>query len=182
LLRQTKSGAPGESKFEFKDIQSFVAPLAERIFLPAENFQTVVTAILNRQDTGYKTLSQTLSASPLVLRLFLTTSKSYKRRLAERGMGSTTVEAIYRNLPLPHFIWVCEISNESLFTKHEIWGKILWDATRNAYEPDGWIALHYPEMLIVDVGSALNRRQNILTFSLQKSVPYCVYRSNLKEI
>jgi hypothetical protein len=63
LLHQTKSGAPGESKFEFKDIQSFVAPLAERIFLPAENFQTVVTAILNRQDTGYKTLSPILSAS-----------------------------------------------------------------------------------------------------------------------
>ena len=182
LLHDKKSGAEGESKFEFGDIRSFVAPLAERIFLPAESFQTVVTAILNRHETGYKALSPTLSASPLLLRLFLTSGKSYKRTLAERGMGSKTVETMYRNLPMPHFIWVCEISHASLFQNFQTLGEILWDATRNAYEPDGWIAVHYPEVLIVDVGSALNQKQDIRKFSLQKSVAYSVYRGNLKEI
>jgi hypothetical protein len=63
---------------------------------------------------------------------------------------------LYRELPLPHFIWVCEIAiTEEYTAKQEIRGEILWDATRNAYEPDGLIALHYPELLILDVGSEI---------------------------
>jgi hypothetical protein len=152
LLREKKQNAGDESKFEFKDVESFVAPLAEKIFLPAESFQKVVTTILDRGDVGYKALSATLSAAPLVLRLFLTTARSFKKRLTERRMGNALVEQMYRNLPLPHFFWVCEISQMGDYLKHMVHGEILWDATRNASEPDGWIALHYPEVLIVDPG------------------------------
>lgn len=172
----------GESDYEFKDIQSFVVPLAEKIFLPAESFQKVVTMILERQDLSYRTLSPTLAASPLLLRLFLTTGKSFKKRLTERGMGHPMVEGFYRNSPLPHFIWICEISHRDLYLEQQIWGEILWDATRNAYEPDGWIALHYPEILVVDNGSTLNRPQKLERLNLKDSRPYVVYHSNLEEI
>ncbi|MDI6792473.1 MAG: hypothetical protein QME81_06350, partial [bacterium] len=148
----------------------------------AESFQKVVTGILGRQDLGYHTLSPTLAASPLLLRLFLTTGKSFKKRLTEREMGHPTVDDIYRNLPLPHFIWICEISHRDLYLKQKIWGEILWDATRNAYEPDGWIALHYPEMLVVDIGSTLNMPRELASFDLEDSTPYAVYRNNLEEI
>lgn len=61
----------------------------------------------------------------------------------KRGMGHAIVEQVYRHLPMPHFVWVCEIARESEYrTGHKICGEIIWDATRNAYEPDGWIALH----------------------------------------
>jgi hypothetical protein len=182
LLRDKKQGTGDESRFEFNDIESFVAPLAEKIFLPAESFQKVVTTILGRGDVGYKALSATLSAAPLVLRLLLTTARSFKRRLAERGMGNTLVEGMYRNLPLPHFFWVCEISHMGDYLKHQIHGEILWDATRNASEPDGWIALHYPEVLVVDVGSALNQSQKLQKYPLQNSRDYPLYRSNLQDI
>ncbi len=82
-LREKKQNTLDESKYEFKDIVSFVAPLAEKIFLPAESFQKVVTTILNRGDVGYKALSATLSVEPLVLRLFLTTARSFKKRLTD---------------------------------------------------------------------------------------------------
>ncbi len=182
VLREKKQGTNDESRFEFKEIESFIAPLAEKIFLPAESFQKVVTTILGRGDVGYKALSATLSAAPLVLRLFLTTARSFKKRLAERGMGNPLVEQMYRNLPLPHFFWVCEISHMSEYLQHRIHGEILWDATRNASEPDGWIALHYPEVVVVDVGSALNRRQKLLKIPLQNSQIYPLYRSNLQDI
>lgn len=182
VLREKKQGTNDESRFEFNDIESFIAPLAEKIFLPAESFQKVVTTILGRGDVGYKSLSATLSAAPLVLRLFLTTARSFKKRLTERGMGNPLVEQIYRNLPLPHFFWVCEISHMGDYLKHMIHGEILWDATRNASEPDGWIALHYPEVLVVDVGSALNQRQRLQKYPLQNSQIYPLYRSNLQDI
>jgi hypothetical protein len=182
VLRDKKQGGTDESRFEFGEIESFVAPLAEKIFLPAESFQKVVTTILDRGDVGYKALSATLSAGPLVLRLFLTTARSFKKRLDERGMGKPIVEQMYRNLPLPHFVWVCEISHMAEYLRHMVHGEILWDATRNASEPDGWIALHYPEVLVVDMGSALNQRQNLQKHPLQNSQVYPLYRSNLTDI
>jgi hypothetical protein len=182
-----KSAASGigahSSKYHFEDIVDFVVPLPDKVFLPAESFQTVVTTILEKStDFGVATLSPMLRKSGLVLRLFLTTGKSFKKRLAERKMGHALVEDMYRNLPLPHFVWVCEISHSEVFSKHEIWGEILWDATRNACEPNGWIALHYPEILVVDTGSALNGSQELIKFDLQNSVTYPVYRNNLQAI
>jgi len=183
-----KTGAPSgpgaqSSVYKFTDIVDFIAPLPERVFLPAESFQTAVMEIMeNSPDFGYKALSPSLQSGRLVLRLFLTTGKSFKKHLAVRQMGQSIVEEAYRNLPLPHFLWICEISNTDAYSKHEVYGEILWDATRNAHEPNGWIALHYPEVLIVDMGSALNSDQNLFRFPLKGSTPYPLYKNNLQPI
>ena len=186
LLHRTGAGSGAgaqTSKYNFKDIIDFVAPLPEKVFLPAESFQTVVTAILERSsEFGHKALSPSLQNGRLVLRLFLTTGKSFKKHLGTRKMGNSLVEEAYRNLPLPHFVWVCEISNTDAYSRHEVYGEILWDATRNAHEPNGWIALHYPEVLVVDMGSALNSDQNLFQFKLKDSTPYPLYKNNLQPI
>jgi hypothetical protein len=138
--------------------------------------------ILEGSEFGYKVLSPSLKNSRLVLRLFLTTGKSFKRHLGSRKMGHPLVEDMYRNLPLPHFVWVCEISNVDAFGGYEVYGEILWDATRNAREPNGWIALHYPEILVVDKGSALNMPQDLIRFDLKDPTTYELYRNNLQPI
>jgi hypothetical protein len=186
ILQQTgavlSSGAQA-SRYNFSDIVDFIAPLPEKVFLPAESFQTVVTAILEKSPTfGFRVLSPKLQSKQLVLRLFLTTGKSFKKHLAKRKMGSLLVEEAYMNLPLPHFVWVCEISEVDAYSRHEVHGEILWDATRNAKEPNGWIALHYPEVLVVDMGSALNKHQDLYQFRLTDSSPYPAYKNNLQEI
>jgi len=58
-------------------------------------------------------------------------------------------------------------------------GEVIWDATRNAREPDGWIARHFPEELVVDIGAAFNRPQELKTFSLQGHNSYSLFKSNL---
>jgi len=177
------NGGSGESSFKFKDIDSFIAPLPEKVFLSAENFEKVVLQLLNHPKTGIQALSEESLKEPLVLRMYLTTVKSYKKKLAERGMGSPLVEEMYRQLPLPHFIWICELSNSVEYAIGNIFGEIIWDATRNVWETEGWIAIHYPEILLVDVGSALNGSQEISNFPLtSKEKAYQMYRSNLKEI
>lgn len=167
--------------YSIEDVEQFVVPLPERVSLPAESFEILVKSILQRGDVGYKKLSPTITSSTPILRLFLTSGRSFKKLLKERGMGSTLVEQIYRNLPLPHFIWVCEISHSTLYPERVL-GEIIWDATRNAYELDGWIALHYPERLIVDRGSALNGPPELLSFALKVWGEYPIYRSNLEKI
>jgi hypothetical protein len=186
LLHQSKAASDGgthSSKLEFNDIVDFVVPLPEKVFLAAEGFQTVVTTILQKSpDFGVNVLSPKLRGQRMVLRLFLTTGKSFKKHLVSRKMRQPVVEEMYRNIPLPHFVWVCEISNPDAFSRHEIWGEILWDATRNESEPNGWIALHYPELFVVDTGSALNGRQELIRFDLQNAVTYPLYRHNLQPI
>lgn len=167
----------------FSDILEIIVPLAEKIFLTAENFEKVVLGVLGDSRVGIDTLSPDLSKEAPVLRLFLTTVKSYKKKLAGRGIGDPQVERIYRQLPLPHFIWVCELSTPTEYAQGNVLGEIIWDATRNVWETEGWIAIHYPEVLLIDAGSALNGTQEIFTFDLTPtSKVYPMYRSNLKEV
>lgn len=183
LRRHGGGGDRNRSRFCFADINEFIVPLPEKVFLPAEAAQEAIENVLNDSEIGIGRLSPSLKAEDLTLRLFLTTNRALKSKLRLRGMGHPAVAKIYRQIPLPHFIWVCEISVASEYSSRlEIRGEILWDATRNAYEPDGWLALHYPEILIVDLGSVMNRPQDLKTFPLQNSEAYPLFQSNLNPI
>jgi hypothetical protein len=163
------------------DVIQFIAPLPERVFLSADKFQDLVTAMLENPTYGYKALSPRLSKDQLCLRLFLTSGRSFKKHLVERGMGSPDVLEMYLNLPLPHFIWVCELSDANLYPDR-VFGEIIWDAKRNEHEPNGWIALHYPEVLIVDAGSALNQGPDLLKSDVATATDYPIYVSNLERV
>ncbi len=168
-------GVAPDSVYKFSQIDSFVVPLPEKVFLPAESVQEAALKVFK----NYRAQSPTFSGNTLVMRTFLTTVRSFKRHLRDRGMGHADVEETYRNLPLPHFIWVCEFGLHGEYPD-KIRGEIIWDATRNAKEPGGWIALHFPELLIVDQGSALNGPQKLITMDLQNSTDYPLFVSNLE--
>lgn len=170
-----------QMKYAIHEIQQFIVPLPEKVFLPAESFEVLVRAILLRDDLGYKSRSPWINKEKPILRLFLTTGRAFKSRLNERGMGNPVVVELYHNSPLPHFIWVCEISHLTMYPK-KVLGEVIWDATRNAHETDGWIALHYPEMLMLDTGSAQNMPPNLVSFPLENSVNYPIYSNNLRDI
>jgi len=173
------------SNYKTSEILAFAVPLPEKVFLAAEEFASLVQTLLGDHQLGIEARSPTLGPQePILLRQFLTTCKSFKNHLEERGMGGELVRAVYHDLPLPHFIWVCELSTPSLYRpgEQQIWGEVLWDATRNAFEPSGFIAVHYPEKLWVDLGSALNQSQKLKEWSIDAPNPYPLLRSNLLEI
>jgi hypothetical protein len=180
----TSNGGAGDtySSILFERIEAFTASLPPRVFLPAEQFETVASGLLESPRFGIKTCSSALGKKPIVTRTFLTTGRSFKRYLDQRGMGHDLVSDVYRNMPLPHFIWVRELSTLDLYRKHRILGEVIWDATRNVHEPSGWLALHYPERLFVDVGSAFNADQSVIKFDLDKSRDYPLMTHNLEPI
>lgn len=180
MLYDIGPGRTCDSKFSWPEIEEFIVPLPEKVFLAAEQVQTAIETVLHHPKTGFKTHSPLLSGKPLLLRLFLTSARSFKRRLHSRGMGNPIVQNIYRHLPMPHFIWVCEIADHDEYARdRKVLGEVIWDATRNAHEPDGWIALHFPEKLMVDVGSALNQPQRLKTFPVSTNNSYSLFQSNL---
>ncbi len=180
MLYQAGPGKSYDSQFKWSDIEEFIVPLPEKVFLTAEQAQTAIEAVLKDAQVGVQASSKVLAGKKLLLRLFLTSARAFKRRLSDRGMGNPVVEKIYRYLPMPHFVWICEIADYSEYAmSRKVLGEVIWDATRNAKEPDGWIALHYPEALIVDVGSAFNKPQQLKTFTLTDNKSYSLFQSNL---
>lgn len=171
------------SSFTFSDINEFIVPLPEKVFLSAEAAQKAIEKVLNDPQTGISKHSPSLAGEDLTLRLFLTTGRALKSKLRQREMGNELIATLYRQIPLPHFVWICEISVTSEYVSGlTVRGEILWDATRNAYEPNGWLALHYPELLIVDLGSILNGPQRLEYFPLPSSVSYPLFQSNLNPL
>jgi hypothetical protein len=176
MLHQAGPGNPIDSEYDWSAIEEFIVPLPEKVFLPAEQAQTAIEKVLR----DFQPQSATLAGKPLLLRLFLTSARSFRRMLASRGMGHPSVQSIYRNLPLPHFVWVCEIADyDEYAADRRILGEVIWDATRNAHEPDGLIALHLPEKLIYDEGSAFNGPQSLKTLDLTGQKSYLLLVSNL---
>lgn len=171
----------GSMNRPLSDVERFIAALPERVFLRAEGFEALVTNLLLESEVGFRKFSPTIARAKPILRMFLATGRSFKKRIANRGMGHRLVAEAYRNLPLPHFIWICEISHPEFYPA-KILGEVIWDATRNAYERDGWIAVHYPEFLALDAGAALNKPQNLVKFPLVAGVEYPIFENNLRRL
>ncbi len=188
LHKRNPTKSANASHHTFDDIQQFIVPLPEKVFLTAENAQAVISEVLAHKSTGIAQNSPSLKGKDLTFRLFLTSSRSFKAKINERGMGHPLVAKFYKQLPLPHFIWICEISlTADYLSDNQIVGEVIWDATRNAYEPDGWIAVHYPELLSIDIGSPFNQPQKIRKIPLDKSPqnksnPYPLFKSNLNTL
>ena len=181
-VTKTAPSSWATSNYSFEDIDAFVVPLAEKIFLRVEDFEEVVMTLLDSDEFGIDNNSASLKGEKLILRVFLTTGKSFKKKIPERNnMGHKAVEHLYSEMPLPHFIWVCEISTLDDYKQQEILGEIIWDATRNAHEPHGFIAIHYPEILYFDSGALFNQPQEFDKIELKDSTPYLLYTSNLQE-
>jgi hypothetical protein len=85
LLKQSAPNPPTDSKYPWSEIQEFIVPLPERVFLTAELVQEAIEQILNDPGVGIQT-SPTLTSKRLMLRLFLTSAQSFKRTLHERQM------------------------------------------------------------------------------------------------
>jgi len=184
IWKDYRRGRPSlRSEYSLKDIDEFIVPLPERVFLPAEAAQAAIENVIS-SEAGFKN-SKILSESRdgVICRLFLTTGRAFKTKARERGMGNEQVLKLYHQIPLPHFMWVCEFGIPSEYCqKFEVQGEILWDATRNAHEADGLIALHYPERITFDVGASLNKPQRLSQIELEKHLPYPLFRSNLNPI
>mgnify|MGYP000081838082 FL=1 len=64
----------------------------------------------------------------LVIRLFLTTSKSYKNFRINSAVTENE-KVFYSQIALPKFIWVCEYGTSKTYMNHKILGEIVLDAT-----------------------------------------------------
>lgn len=161
-------------------IKYFIVPLYKRVFLDASEAEKTFYEILNNDIFGLKNLNQKYSS--IVIRIFLATARNYKE---SRFKSLSKSYIVIDNIPLPKFIWVCEISTKELYKENKIFGEIVLDATASKHDKfNQLILLRYPNKLSYKIfEEPLERLKSRLSINRRDlELTYEMYKNNLKEI
>ena len=118
----------------------FSVPLYKRIFLEAKDAEDIFYELL--KNSGIEKIIQDKipinKETNLVLRIFLTSSRKYKK-IRATGSNSFEATAFYQQLIYPKFLWVAEITTQEKYNDEEIYGEIVLDATADRNNPENSI-------------------------------------------
>lgn len=114
-----------------KTVERYIVPLYKRILMDSFQADTLVTSLLSTKQWSFSNFfpkSFLSYENPITIRIFLTSSRQYK---ATRSIQSTSpAEAqFYLEKTFPKYIWVAELALLTDYTKGEIQGEIVLDAT-----------------------------------------------------
>lgn len=141
------------SKVTKSEITGFVVPLYKRVFLEARSAYNVVQSLIieirdliNLEDivdlNGQKYDSE---KNPILIRMFLTTSRNYKEFKALYEENS--INKIIQTIPMPKFVWVGEYMLASQYLEKErmAFGEVIIDSTISKYmREEGVLYARFP--------------------------------------
>jgi hypothetical protein len=93
-------------------IVEFIAPLYHRIYLEASKAEKLLYLILSNPIIGVKQYWKEPEV-PLI-RFFLTSSRSFKQKIGQNQSMNDDLKRLLIYATFPKFIWVAELSTESL--------------------------------------------------------------------
>jgi len=121
-------------------INGVVVPLYGKVYLDAKLARRIVISLLKSKEIGYS-----CDESEIVLRLLLTSSRSFKRKF------SLEKKSVHKKIILtqmPKFIWIAELSTAKLFKSKtkQAFGMIVLDATEaSSSYLDSLLFILYPD-------------------------------------
>jgi len=154
------------------DIDGFVAPLYEKMYLSADNILKIYPKLASGN------LIQMPRTGISVARVYMTSSKAYKCHL-QTGMDTDSEMRKYQlELPMPKFIWIVEIASPQHYDNKRTEFRWIIDATANQYEKFPFLFIHDKHnMLIHD--RALKGNIYKIPFSMPL-IPFQLYEKNLR--
>lgn len=123
------------------EIASLIAPLEKRMFLDDYSITPIALNIISHKTLGiikalqsfekddYKTLGN--KENPIIYRLLLVRSGSFRRKRSVEFPVGSLMWKIYSSIPLPKFVWVCELYSLSSLKENKAIGEVVIDATSN---------------------------------------------------
>jgi len=158
-----------------------IVPLPEKVFMPPQRARRVCYASLEH-ERAQKLLKEALEDrrlaedEPLVARLFLTSSISFKKRKrqcakGELGASPDSLARLPMDIELPHFIWVMEVATRQMYKEGLCLGEVVVDASESDEEC---------EFIYMRVGNQAIREPQTLTDE-QAPVEFVQYTHNLGE-
>jgi hypothetical protein len=130
--------------YSAKDIDAFIVALPEKVFYPADAFDTLVPKLFK--------LSGAVSLPPkeqTIIRYFVTTGSAFRRfvRSHESEFDRQLVAAVMK-LPFAQFLWIVEVATEAQWAVNQVSARAVIDATASLTE-------HYPFWIVHSRNEAL---------------------------
>ena len=146
--------------------KNMMVPLSKRMFLEAEDAYDLFVDNLSRTDFGIRAktgLDIGTMDNPIVLRMFLATSRHFRQTRVKdlEGQGSDAV--IYYSTSLfPKFVWVCEIYTIDSYLSDEpkVEAELVIDATSSSHDLSNVIIFNYGST--IKVSNSLDAERDFL--------------------
>ncbi len=132
-------------------VENIAVPLYKRMFLDASDAAAIVRSVLHHEQFGIDVWSDKFlnEREDVIIRLFMASSRSLK------NFRSDTIKNIYAKeayviVPMPRFVWVCELYREREYEKLKAFGEIVIDATSafgRGNSACSLILMHYPKVI-----------------------------------
>lgn len=131
-------------------LQNIAVPLYKRMFLDAPDAFAATRAILQHKEYGIHEWCDILKpCEDVIVRFFMASSNSFKEYRINT-LNDYSAKKGYSIVPMPRFIWVCELYREKDYDEKMAFGEIIMDAT-SVTKPgrtiNNLILMHYPGKL-----------------------------------
>lgn len=145
LSRYVESGIPVAVELQDPQTSAYhsVICIGREERKPATLYRNIGPGRIEGADEIYETLGTT-KENPLIIRLFLTSAATYRRQRVA-ATEHPEMKDVYAQLPLPHFVWVCELYTTKSYDQSKAIGEIVLDGTASPNAEQGSIVLmQYP--------------------------------------
>lgn len=164
-------------------IENLAVPLYKRMFLDAPNAFVTIRSLLHSKEFGINEWTNDFlqQGENVIIRMFMASSRSYKK-FRMNTLEDTFVKHLYTLIPMPRFVWVCELYRIDDYDKLLAFGEVVIDATSAPNRGHrSLILMHYPKMV-----AYRNPDQTEVGFDemaeLMKDDLFPGYRENLDKI
>jgi hypothetical protein len=127
--------------YKLTEIDAFVVPLPEKIYLPYEAAEAQVVSVL-RYGFDRMDFSNLYGHQPVV-RCFATTTPNFRKYLRDQQSAyPPNLFQALMNIVLPQFVWVAQVSTVNEWQQNRVEATFLLDATASAAEENPFFLIH----------------------------------------
>lgn len=153
-----------DSDFRSMELINIIVPLYPKIYSEATQARRTILNILKAFDLPFE--------NEIVIRLFLTSSRSFKSEIIMDDKFDVALNRVIIDIGMPKFVWVCELSDKSLFKDNKSKGLIVLDAT-DGFSRISLIFILLPNSLLI------NRDGELIVINISFN-NFSYFKNNLK--
>lgn len=130
-------------------IENLAVPLYKRMFLDAPNAFATIRSLLHSKEFGINEWAKDFlkQGENVIIRMFMASSRSYKKFRMNTLKGSF-LKQLYTLIPMPRFVWVCELYRIDDYDDLLAFGEVVIDATSAPNRGHrSLILMHYPKLV-----------------------------------
>lgn len=111
-------------------VENLAIPLYKRMFMDAPNAYVVMRSLLNSEQYGINNWCESFLSpkEDVIIRIFMATSKGYKSFRVKKT-NDIYLKKLYTLIPMPKFVWVCELYRVDDYDNLKAFGELVVDAT-----------------------------------------------------